>query len=48
MRTKKTFKRICIEKEIYDAIIKERDRMNELYDIGKFSISDIIRAWKEK
>lgn len=47
MRIKKVYKRICIEQDVYDAIIKARNKYNETYDLGKWSISDVLREWNK-
>lgn len=47
MRTRKTFKRISVDEEIYKELIKDRDHFQEVIGGGKWSISDTLREWKK-
>jgi len=45
MRIKKNYKKISIEKEIYDRIIEDKQHFQEVIGGGKWSISDVIREY---
>jgi len=47
MRNKTEFKRICVHKELYIEILKDRKHFQEVIGGGKWSISDTLKEWKK-
>jgi len=45
MRKKTNFKRISITEDIYDKIIKDREKFQDKIGGGKWSISDTIKEY---
>ncbi len=45
MRTKTTYKRIAVSKEVYNRIIKDRKQFQELIGGGTWSISDVLQEY---